>query len=80
MTTREKVKIYTQHGGSWFHLKRELINEGMSHEFADYFIDRIRTELSQEHSESCVIAYDMWAANKNEKEAKLSMVLLGLAN
>ena len=75
MNTREKIKVYSAYGGSWNHLKVELINEGFSVNFAVKFINFFRKNLGEDNSELAVEVYDKWSEcdNKEECETFLSI-------
>jgi hypothetical protein len=74
---RERIHIYTTHGGSWYHLKLELQKEGMSLEFSELFVSKISRKLGSEHSEQCLIVYDFWLENKDENATELMMLISG---
>lgn len=58
--TIDYIKTYTQHGGSWFHLKEMLIADGMSNSDAEHFISHYNKKLSIENSESALLVYETW--------------------
>lgn len=74
MDLRQQIKIATIHGGSWLHLNKRLIADGSSQEFADEYTSFMRSQLGEEHSEHCLIIYDLW--KKEDEHAALSILTL----
>ena len=77
MKLRERLNIYTNHGGSWYHLKLEFQKAGMSLELSNFFVSKISKKLGKEHSEICLWLYDFWVEKKDEEVTK-SLISLRL--
>ncbi|MCG9657612.1 hypothetical protein [Vibrio mediterranei] len=75
VTTRSRIGIATQHGGSWYHIRIALINEGASNSFADYFVGFMKSTLNSKHSERCKYIYDVFV-DYGECAAKMAILLL----
>ncbi|MFH4428770.1 hypothetical protein [Vibrio alginolyticus] len=75
MVLKELIKISSQHGGSWFHIKQGLLEEGASIEFAEQFLVFLRSELNKKHSDCCVELYDAFV-EYGEEYVKAWMLIL----
>ena len=76
MNTRDMISTYTTHGGTWCHLKKQLIQEGLSEDFTNDYISRCRYRLGRERAQQALQIYDRFVKNQCEKETKLFMVLI----
>jgi len=75
---RERLRIYTTHGGSWYHLKLELQKNGMSIKFSEFFVSKVSQRLGDEHSNKCLMVYDFWVTEKNEEATELMILVCSL--
>lgn len=76
MHTRDMISTYAAHGGAWPHLKRALVQEGMSEAFAAEFVSNWRVRLGRYGATHALAVYDQWLSSRDEREALAYMQML----